>query len=111
MTPPGDSTTPYVAGQGLDPMTPCGLDSAHPTLALRNLLQFANSLRDRSMLPCFCIARQTHVLPGKMRPSPFLWRCHGWVGWGTKIFCRLFSPVGEAAFAASCAQGCLTAVA
>ena len=50
----------------------CGLNSAHPTLALRNLLQFANSLRERSMLPCFCIARQTQVLPCKMRPSSLL---------------------------------------
>ena len=75
-----------------DPLR-CGLNSAHPTFAMRNLLQFAKSLRGCTMLPCFCIARLTHVLPCRFRAASFLvaW-CHGWVGWGTKIFCRSSLP-------------------
>ena len=75
-----------------DPLR-CGLSSAHPTFAMRNLLQFAKSLRGCTMLPCFCIARLTHVLPCRFRAASFLvaW-CHGWVGWGTKIFCRSSLP-------------------
>ena len=23
-------------------------------------------------------------------PPPFLWLCHGWAGWGAKLFSRLF---------------------
>ena len=96
MTPPGDSTMPFVAGYiGLgsnDPLR-CGLNSAHPTFAMRNLLQFAKSLRGCTMLPCFCIARLTHVLPCRFRAASLLvaW-CHGWVGWGTKFFCRSSLP-------------------
>ena len=75
-----------------DPLR-CGLNSAHPTFAMRSLLQFAKSLRGCTMLPCFCIARLTHVLPCRFRAASFLvaW-CHGWVGWGTKIFCRSSLP-------------------
>ena len=45
------------------------------------------------MLPCFCTARQTHVLPCRLGAASLLvaW-CHGWVGWGTKIFCRSSLP-------------------
>ena len=48
---------------------------------MRNLLQFAKSLRGCTMLPCFCIARLTHVLPCRFRAASLLvaW-CHGWVG-------------------------------
>ena len=75
-----------------DPLR-CGLNSAHPTFAMRNLLQFAKSLRGCTMLPCFCIARLTHVLPCRFRAASFLvaW-CHGWVGWGTKFVCRSSLP-------------------
>ena len=60
---------------------------------MRNLLQFAKSLRGCTMLPCFCIDRLTHVLPCRFRAASLLvaW-CHGWVGWGTKIFCRSSLP-------------------
>ena len=86
------------AGQGPasnDPLR-CGLNSAHPTFAMRNLLQFANSLRECTMLPCFCIAWHSHVLPCRFRAASLrvAW-CHGWVGWGTKIFCRPCLPSGR----------------
>ena len=97
MTPLEDSTTPFVAGQGSVPMTPlrCGSSSAHPTFALRSLLRFANSLRGCTMLACFCIAWQSHILPCRFRAASLLvaW-CHGWVGWGTNIFCRSFIQGG-----------------
>ena len=46
------------------------------------------------MLPCYCIAWLSHVLPWKLGATPFLWLCHGWVGWGTKCFPGLPFPRG-----------------
>ena len=65
-----------------DPRSRCGLNSAHPTFASRNSLQFANSLRERKMLPCFCTARQSHVLPCKLGAASLSWfrATVGWVG-------------------------------
>ena len=90
-----------------DPLR-CGLNSAHPTFAMRNLLQFAKSLRGCTMLPCFCIARTFY--PADSMPPAFLWpgATVGWVG-APKFFAGFHFR--EAAFAASCAQGCLTVVA
>ena len=95
MTPPGgqhDAVRCWLGLGSSDPLR-CGLNSAHPTFAMRNLLQFAKSLRGCTMLPCFCIARLTHVLPCRFRAASLLvaW-CHGWVGWGTKICCRSSLP-------------------
>ena len=79
-----------------DPLR-CGLNSAHPTFAMRNLLQFAKSLRGCTMLPCFCIARTFY--PADSVPPPFLWlgATVGWV-WGTKFVAGLHCLFREAAF-------------
>ncbi len=104
-----DSTMPFVAlgPRSNDPLR-CGLNSAHPTFAMRNLLQFAKSLRGCTMLPCFCIARTFY--PADSVPPAFLWpgATVGWVG-APKFFAGF--RFREAAFAARCAQGCLTVVA
>ena len=61
------------------------------------------------MLPCYCIAWLSHVLPWKLGATPFLWLCHGWVGWGTKTFSRSaisLSCIGGTLLLAACgAQG------
>ena len=98
-------------GPGSNDPLRCGLNSAHPTFAMRNLLQFAKIPQGMHDAALLLQLGEPTFYPANCVPPPILWRCHGWVGWGTKIFCRLSSPVGEAAFAASCAQGCLTAVA
>ena len=64
----------------------CRLNSSPShTDAMRNLPQFANSLGISTVLPCYCIG--FHVLLWKLCATPLLvdW-CHGWVGWGAKIF-------------------------
>ena len=66
----------------------CRLNSSPShTDAMRNLPQFANSLGISTVLPCYCIG--FHVLLWKLCATPLLvdW-CHGWVGWGAKIFSR-----------------------
>ena len=53
------------------------------------------SLGGCTMLPCICKVRQTHVLPCiQCAASLTVAWCHGWVGWGTKIFCRSFIQGG-----------------
>ena len=65
------------------------MNSSPPhTDAMRNLPLFASSLKGRStVLPCYCIG--FHVLLWESYATPLLvdW-CHGWVGWGAKIFSR-----------------------
>ena len=80
-------------GPGSNDRLRCGLNSAHPTFAMRNLLQFANSLRGCTMLPCFCTARQSHVLPCKLGAASLSWfrATVGWVGHENflqALFCR-----------------------
>ena len=115
MTPSGGQHDAVRCWLGLgsnDPLR-CGSSSVHTTFAMRNLLLLAKypSGDARCCLASALLGKRTFY-PAKCVPHPFLWlRCHGWVGWGTNIFCRLSSPVGEAACAASYAQDCLTAVA
>ena len=109
MTPPGDNDAVRCwVGLGSNDPLRCGLNSAHPTFAMRNLLQFANALRGCTMLPCFCIARTFY--PADSVPPAFLWpgATVGWVG-APKFFAGF--RFREAALAARCTQGCLTVVA
>ena len=109
MTPPGDSTMLFVAGQGLVPMTPemwLALSPSHIRHAqLAAVRQFPQGMHDAALL-----LHRSHVLPCRFGAAclPVAW-CHGWVGWGANIFCR-FSFQGGC-IAARCAQGCLTVVA
>ena len=89
-----------------DPLR-CGLNSSSTNVtALRNLPQFAKFPQGCTVMPCFCIARQSHVLSWKLCATSLLvaW-CHGWVGWGASIFFQAFLAIRDAAFAASGAPG------
>ena len=102
-----DAVRCWLGPRSSDPLR-CGLNSAHPTFAMRSLLHLAKSLRGCTMLPCFCIARKFY--PADSVPPAFLWpgATVGWVGTPKSYACFYF---GEAAFAASCAQGYLTVAA
>ena len=65
-----------------DPLR-CGLNSSPShTDAMCSLPQFANSLRGCTVLPCYCIAWLSHVLPWKLGATSLLVVCAtvGWVG-------------------------------
>ena len=65
-----------------DPLR-CGLNSSPShTDAMCNLPQFANSLRGCTVLPCYCFAWHSHVLPWKLGATSLLVVCAtvGWVG-------------------------------
>ena len=80
-----------------DPLR-CGSSSAHPTLAMHNLLQFANSLRGCTMLLLHSLATPHSTLQTPCRPVAL---CNGWVGWGTKVSSMLVTKCAEV-----CAQVC-----
>ena len=87
-----------------DPLR-CGSSSAHTTFAMRNLLLLAkNPSGDaRCCLASALLGKPTLYLANFV-PPPFLWRCHGWVGWGTKRFPGFFCRQGGCTRSQRCSR-------